>query len=311
MDGACLPGLDSFLLAQIAKEDLHVGWLLALNRTPDPARESLNASYPSWGLSDEEFGTVESGLVLAAAGMLATHARNVHLFNEREVLLIGVLRSLINVMDAKDSYTCGHSDRVALIARRLGEELQLSREECNTLYVSGLLHDIGKIGVPDAILLKPCALTDDEYAEIKKHPERGHAILKHLSHLANALPDVLHHHERFDGRGYPHGLQGEAIPLGARIIAVADSYDAMSSKRPYRSAMSEATVETILKEGAGSQWDPRIIETFLRLLPEIGDIYRSADDHTQAVLTAFLPDTVSEDRMHDSLSATLNMTNTP
>jgi HD-GYP domain-containing protein (c-di-GMP phosphodiesterase class II) len=307
VDGACLPGLDSFLLAPVAKDDLHTGWLLAVNRTRDPDRQNLYAGYPSWGLSDEEFGTVESGLMLAAASMLTAHAHNVHLFQEKERLLIGVLRSLINAMDAKDSYTCGHSDRVALIARRLGEELRLSREECNTLYVSGLLHDIGKIGVSDAILLKPGKLTNEEYVQIQKHPERGHTILKHLDHLAQALPGVLHHHERYDGRGYPRGLQGEAIPLAARILAVADSYDAMSSCRPYRTALPDAKIETVLKEGAGTQWDSQVIATFLRILPEIRGICSSAEIHTQAILTATLPDTIREGLMSDSLSAALSV----
>jgi len=311
IDGGAPAGLNSFLLTQVAKDDLHVGWLLALNRTPDPDREKLHADYPAWGLSDEEFGTVESGLVLAAASMLATHARNVHLFHEKEGLLIGVLRSLINAMDAKDSYTCGHSDRVALIARRIGEEIGLTREECNTLYVSGLLHDIGKIGVADAVLLKPGNLTPEEYAHIQQHPERGHTILKHLDQLAQVLPGVLHHHERYDGRGYPRGLQGAAIPLAARILAVADSYDAMSSCRPYRKAMPEAKVEAILKEGAGAQWDPQVIEAFFRILPEIRGICGSAEIHTQAILTATLPNTMREGLMNDSLSAALSMTPSP
>ena len=314
IDGARLPGLESFLLAQVAKDDLCVGWLLALNRTLDPDRAKLHADYPAWGLSGEEFGTVDSGLVLAAASMLATHARNVHLFQEKEGLLIGVLRSLINAMDAKDSYTCGHSDRVALIASRIGEELRLSRQQCNLLYVSGLLHDIGKIGVADAVLLKPGELTDEEYAHIQQHPERGHTILKHLDYLAQALPGVLHHHERYDGGGYPRGLRGEEIPLAARILAVADSYDAMSSCRPYRTAMPEAEVEAVLKDGAATQWDPQVVATFLRILPEIRHICGSAEIHTQTILAAGAPGTPgrpesrNECLVHDGLMAALNMT---
>ena len=308
LDGVTLSGLGGFLLTRVARDDQQVGWLLAINRLPDPNRDYAIKHYPSWGLSDAEFGTVESGLMLAAANMLATHAHNVHLFHEKERLLIGVLRSLINAMDAKDSYTCGHSDRVALVARRLGEELGLTREECNSLYISGLVHDIGKIGVADAVLLKPGKLTDEEFAQIRRHPEQGHTILKHLNHLAQVLPGVLHHHERYDGQGYPRGLRGEEIPLSARILAVADSYDAMSSCRPYRLAMLEGKVEAILREGSGTQWDPRVIEAFFRILPEIRSICESAEIHTQAVLTTTMPAADDEALLHDSLSAALRMT---
>jgi HD-GYP domain-containing protein (c-di-GMP phosphodiesterase class II) len=306
-DGLSLPGLNSFLLVQVTQDDHQRGWILAMNRTSDPDRTYLNVDYPPWGLSDEEFGTVESGLVQAAASMLATHARNVYLFQEKECLLIGVLRSLINAMDAKDSYTCGHSDRVALVARRIGEELGLPTEECNALYVSGLLHDIGKIGVPDAVLLKPAKLTKEEYARIQQHPQQGYTILRHLDHLALVLPGVLHHHERYDGRGYPRGLQGEAIPLSARILAVADSYDAMSSCRPYRNTMPEAQVEAILREGAGTQWDPQVIAAFFRVLPEIRTICDSAEIHTKTILAASLRPN-SQGGVQDSLVAALSIT---
>jgi HD-GYP domain-containing protein (c-di-GMP phosphodiesterase class II) len=306
VDGTAAPGLDSFVLTQVAKGEHHSGWLLAINRKPDPERENFAGGYPPWGLSDEEFGTVESGLMQAVASMLATHAHNVHLFQEKECLLIGVLRSLINAMDAKDSYTCGHSDRVALVARRLGEELRLPADECNSLYVAGLLHDIGKIGVPDAVLLKPGKLTEEEFAHIQRHPQQGHTILRHLDQFARMLPGVLHHHERYDGRGYPSGLKGEAIPVSARILAVADGYDAMSSCRPYRTAMPEARVEAILKEGAGTQWDPQIIAAFFRIFPEIRAICDNAEIHTKTILTAPLPGKDREKGLPDDLAAALS-----
>jgi HD-GYP domain-containing protein (c-di-GMP phosphodiesterase class II) len=309
--GASLPGVNNFLLAEVAKRDLHAGWLLALNRMPDLVREKPVASYPAWGLSDAEFGSVESGLMVAAAGMLATHACNVELFRERERLLIGVLQSLVHVMDAKDPYTRGHSDRVALVARRVAEELGLSREECNTVYISGLLHDIGKIGVPDSLLLKPSPLTNEESVRVQQHSERGHAILKHLEHLAHALPGVRHHHERYDGRGYPCGLRGEAIPLVARILAVADSYDAMTSDRPYRAAMSRTRCEAMLKEGAGPQWDPRIVETFLRIFPEIDVICRNAQIPVQDDCAASVLSGATVDIRHDGVSAILDATPFP
>jgi HD-GYP domain-containing protein (c-di-GMP phosphodiesterase class II) len=311
IDGLVVEGLNGFLLISVVKDDLTIGWLLALNRQPDLERRKDRTEYPPWGLSDDEFGTVEAGLISAAAGMLATHAGNVKLFREKENLLIGVLRALINAMDAKDSYTCGHSERVALVAREIGKELALSAEECNAIYISGLLHDIGKIGVPDAILLKPGKLTDVEFTELQKHPERSHDILKHLDHLARILPGVLHHHEQFNGLGYPQGLQGDNIPLSARIIAVADSYDAMSSNRPYRSAMPESRVEAILREGSGKQWDPRVIEAFFRILPEIRVICESAEIRSQVINPNSSSRPKGESGTPDNLVAALTATLLP
>jgi HD-GYP domain-containing protein (c-di-GMP phosphodiesterase class II) len=294
VDGARFPGLDSFLLVRVAKDELVLGWLLALNRLPDETRSTSAHDMPYWGLNDHEFGTVQSGLMQAAACMLATHARNVQLFQEKESLFIGALRSLINAIDAKDAYTCGHSDRVALIARRLGQELGLSVWDRNTLYVSALLHDIGKIGVPDAILRKPGELTDEERVQFQRHPEGSHAILKHLEQLAPMLPGVLYHHERYDGAGYPSGLKGEAIPLAARIIAVADSFDAMSSDRPYRTALPDSRVEKILQEGAGTQWDRQVVEALVRILPEVREICRRRDMQSPGVLVAAAPESAKK-----------------
>lgn len=301
LDDEGLPGLDSFVLARVAKDDLQVGWLLALNRAPSNP-PIIN---PIWGLSDEEFGTVEAGLMSATAGMLATHASNVRLFREKELMMVEVLQSLMETMDARDSYTCGHSDRVALMARRVAEELGLSREECNIVYLSGLFHDIGKIGVSDVVLRKPALPTAEEYAEIHTHPRHGYDILKHLGCLAATLPGVLHHHERYDGRGYPDGLQGEAIPLAARIIAVADSFDAMSSQRPYRAALAQPTIEYVLQEGSGSQWDPHVVEVFLRLMPELATICANAEARSHAV---FLPAAMSAVMTGGGAAAGLDMT---
>jgi len=283
---ADFPGLDSFVLAAVGVRDSCTGWLLAVNRRPSAVSDSAGEAYPGYGLSGCEFGSVEASMMGAAAVMLATHGRNLHFVRDRETLLVGALRALINAIDAKDSYTCGHSDRVALIARRLGEQLGLNRQQREQLYLAGLLHDIGKIGIPDSVLLKAGKLTEEELGQIKRHPERGHAILKHLSHLTEVLPGVLHHHERWDGRGYPHGLGGEAIPLAARIIAVADAYDAMTSSRPYRRAMPEEKAEDILRRGAGSQWDRRVIEALFLVLDDVRAICREAHQHTRALLEA-------------------------
>jgi HD-GYP domain-containing protein (c-di-GMP phosphodiesterase class II) len=158
---------------------------------------------------------------------------------------------------------------VALVAKHLGKVLRLDGTECERLYLAGLLHDLGKLGVPDAVLRKSTSLTEDEMAQIRPHPERGWAILQDLDALNYLTPGVLHHHERYDGHGYPDGLAGSAIPLPARILAVADSYDAMASDRPYRKGMPLGQVEQILRAGAGAQWDPEVVAACIRTLPEI------------------------------------------
>ncbi|MBP86544.1 MAG: hypothetical protein CMJ64_07505 [Planctomycetaceae bacterium] len=145
----------------------------------------------------------------------------------------------------------------------------LGEDYCERLYLTGLLHDVGKIGVRDAVLSKPGALTDEEFEEIKEHPDKGWAILQDLNPLSYVLPSVLHHHENYDGRGYPDNLAGEDIPLDGRILAVADAYDAMTSDRPYRSGMPHEKAEAILRNGAGSQWDAEGIDAFFRAMPDI------------------------------------------
>ena len=237
--------------------------------------------------------------------MIATHAHNAELFREKEQLLVGVIRALINAIDAKDAYTCGHSDRVALIAKRLAQGLQLDAIRCERLYMAGLLHDIGKIGVPDEVLLKPGKLTDEEFALIKRHPTIGHSIMKHVPQLQYVLPGVLHHHESLNGRGYPFGLKGDEIPLEARILAVADSYDAMTSSRPYRDAMPLEKAAKILREGAGTQWDADVIDVLFALWEEVRQIGVESPTHVQSLLqpTAANQAVVPSDAITSAISA--------
>lgn len=247
-----LPGVESFIVVALARGEDVLGWLVALNRT-----------------DGQEFGTGEASLMHSTAAILTAHGHNVALFREKESLLVGVVRALVSAIDAKDTNTRGHSERVGLIARRLGRELGLTQRACGQLYLTGMLHDIGKIGVADRVLCKRGKLTPAEFAEIKQHVEVGYAILKDLPQIAYALPGVRHHHERYNGTGYPDGLAGEQIPLIARIIAVADAFDAMSSYRPYREAVAPLQVEEILLRGVDQQWDARVVEAFFRALPEI------------------------------------------
>ena len=179
--------------------------------------------------------------------------------------VIRIMRAMSSTIDARDAYTCGHSQRVGQTAAEIGTWIGLSAVECEQLYLTGLLHDVGKIGVPDRVLLKSGRLTDDEFELIKMHPEIGYRIIAPIAELSFTLPGILHHHERVDGRGYPHGLCGEKIHRSARILAVADAYDAMTSSRTYRSAMTPERARAILEKGAGTQWDHDIVCAFIAL----------------------------------------------
>ncbi len=181
-----------------------------------------------------------------------------------------VIVALVEAMEAKDPYTRGHTQRVAELAVRIGQELRLGPERLRILNRAALLHDIGKIGVPDSILNKPAKLTEEEYAVVKEHPVRGYAMIKHVKSLQQELGGVRHHHERLDGSGYPDGLKGDAIPLGARIIAVADVYDALTSPRPYRDAWPRERALALIDSEAGSKLDPtcvRALHAVLRHAP--------------------------------------------
>ncbi|MBW2274875.1 MAG: response regulator [Deltaproteobacteria bacterium] len=198
---------------------------------------------------------------------------------ELRTAYIQTIRALAEAIDAKDTYTRGHSERVAVYASRLAREMNLSKELIERVYFSGLLHDVGKIGVPDAIITKPDRLTREEYAEIQKHPEIGAKILEPVEFLRHIVPCVRHHHEWYDGcpSGYPERLQGDLIPLPSRIILVADTVEAMTSDRPYRNALPIEAVVAELNKYSGSQFDPVCVDAFLRLLEEEGEAFISKD----------------------------------
>ena len=274
--------LESLIVIKVATASFHYGWLLATNKLSGDRFVNVDDEFSQKYIDPYnacEFGTYEAGLATTAASVLAGYARNSSLFNDYRELLTGTIRSLVNAIDAKDSYTCGHSDRVALLSRRLAAAIQFDSQQCHRIYMSGLLHDVGKIGVPDEVLNKAGKLTDEEFDQIKQHPVIGHEILRHVKNLSYVLPGVLHHHESIDGRGYPHGLRGEDIPLEARIIAVADAYDAMTSDRAYRAGMPTEKAESILREGAGQQWDARIVEAFFASIDDIHAICDKDREH--------------------------------
>ena len=187
-------------------------------------------------------------------------------YSKLENAYVESIETLRYTVEAKDTYTRGHSDRVSAYSVLIGEKLGLPEEDINTLRIGGLFHDIGKIGVPDHILQKETRLTDDEYSEIKNHPSIGAHILSNASIFNNIIPIVKHHHERYDGKGYPGKLKGENIPYLARIAAIADAFDAMTSKRTYRNSMPIDVVKEEIEKCKGTQFDPTLADVFLDIL---------------------------------------------
>jgi putative nucleotidyltransferase with HDIG domain len=241
------------------------GWLIAINHS------GVAAGVLS------EFGSSELRLLDSVSTILGVHRNNTGLFLRQGDLFAASVRALTSAIDAKDPYTHGHSERVARVAVCIAEQMGLDKDQLDTVYLGGLLHDIGKIGIDDQVLNKPGALTPEEFEHIKKHPQLGYDILRGVRQLQKILPIVLHHHESWDGTGYPHGLVGESTPLLARIAAVADAFDAMSSNRPYRQGMADEQLDEILREGASKQWDPAVIDAFFACREKIR---RAAADET-------------------------------
>ncbi|MBI4665665.1 MAG: HD domain-containing protein [Nitrospinae bacterium] len=190
----------------------------------------------------------------------------------REELLMGVIIALNELMELKDGYTEGHCARVKRWARDVGGALGLKRGEIDEIAIAAMIHDIGKIGAPDEILRKPSPLTEGEYAVIKTHPALGAKALHSLQWFVPMARIIKHHHERYDGAGYPDGLQGEGIPVGARIVALLDAYDAMTSNRSYRPAMERKKALAFIREGRGTQFDPKITDIFLAILENGGKL---------------------------------------
>ena len=216
-------------------------------------------------------------------------------------LLVQSMNTLSNAVDAKDYYTNGHSIRVAEYSRLLAQRLGLSKDRQEEIYYAGLLHDIGKIRVPDSIIKKEGKLTDEEYEYIKLHPVSGYHILKEISASSDIAIGAKYHHERYDGKGYPNGLEGENIPEIARILGVVDAYDAMSSNRCYRKALPQDVVRAEMVKGRGTQFDPNIADIMLDIIDEDKDYRLKQNDEYHRTIAV-----VSENNLYNTVNSLLN-----
>jgi len=235
------------------------GFMVAVNRLDKP-----------------DFDSIDMKLFNSVANGCAVFVDNSRLFKDLKELFIGSLKALVSSIDAKDKYTRGHSERVAFIskwiAERLAEKQPIDSEEIHIIYLSGLLHDVGKMGVSESVLCKKGRLTDSEFDNIKRHPTIGANILSGIKQMRNIVQGVLCHHERIDGKGYPNGLSGDKVPFIGKIISLADSFDAMTSKRVYRDAMTIEQAIAEIEKGLGTQFDEEIGRVFVD-----SDIYQMWD----------------------------------
>jgi HD-GYP domain-containing protein (c-di-GMP phosphodiesterase class II) len=217
--------------------------------------------------------TFDLDVLRLASRFLQQHQQQHATYNRLQNALVGLVQAFATVIDAKDRYTCGHSERVARIGTVIGEQMGLSSKQLSDVFLSGLLHDIGKIGIRDDVLFKPGRLSDDEVLHIRQHPVIGDTIVANIRAFHHLRPGIRHHHERFDGAGYPDHLAGEGIPILGRILAVADACDAMMSSRRYRDGMTPPQIDHVFRATAGSQFDPDIVSHFMacrdRIYPPI------------------------------------------
>lgn len=254
-----LPVLESLGIGSVASLPLLVGG------------NPIGALSVSRAVSERNFEVGDIEVLSILAGEVAVAIENAGLYESLHDFYLSTVRALILAIEAKDFYTRGHSEKVAKLAVAIAKRLGLRGTFVNIVQQAGLLHDIGKIGLPESILLKPGPLSDSEFAEVYKHPLQGAEILSPIRPLNVLVPLVKHHHERWDGGGYPNGLARESIPHGARILAVADAFDAMTSDRPYRSALSFDAARSEIERGKGEKFDPEVARVLLLIADEEGE----------------------------------------
>ena len=218
-------------------------------------------------LSSQPFSQDEQRVLSTLANQTAVAIENARLYEELRESFIQSVTALANAIDTRDTYTKAHSQEIAILAAKTAYVLGCTTNEVDEIYLGGLLHDIGKIGIPDAILQKPNKLDAEEWKIVQMHPKLGAELISPIKRLSGVAPMVENSHERYDGLGYPHGIKGEEIPLGARIISVVDSYSAMQDKRPYKEPYSRIKIIDELKINSGKMYDPRVVEAFLKLIP--------------------------------------------
>jgi putative nucleotidyltransferase with HDIG domain len=251
-------------LAPMVRNGSKICWILPIIVKQSPSGFiTLGWSHKSTVPGQEDLGRARQ-----LADQMGVALTNANLLKELNDLHWGTLEALARAIDAKSHWTAGHSERVTKLGLRIGRALGLSPKEMDVLHRAGLLHDIGKLGTPRDILDKKERLTNKEEQIMREHSRLGVRILEPISAYAEVVPIVLHHHEYFNGEGYPEGLAGKAISLGGRIFAVADSFDALTSDRPYRQALNREYAIEKIKQGSGSQYDPEIVRAFLEVMAQ-------------------------------------------
>jgi hypothetical protein len=218
---------------------------------------------------DVTFGLEAQAALRYLARTVSLHHQHVVTASSLRGTLTGMFKSLIALLDVRDQYMTGHGERVGRIAKRIGEEMQVPAAACNDMYLAGLLHDVGTLGVADEVLHHPGKLTGEEMAQMRRHVLIGDELLASARHVERFRPGVRNHHERWDGKGYPDGLRGDGIPLLARVIAVADACDALMSARRYRPPLGPPQIQAVMRRFAGTQWDPGVVDAFLACSADI------------------------------------------
>ena len=221
-------------------------------------------------ISGDEFNRYDFDMLRSICNSAAIGLENARLFRELQHTYLSTVKALVSIIEAKDAYTKGHTERVADYCLALGKKLNLSKEELRDVAFGAVLHDIGKLLVYEKVLNKPGSLNKEEWAMLKQHPVIGAGIIENMDFLSGTVALVRHHHEHFDGAGYPDGLVGDEIPVGARIIAVADTFDAMTTDRSYRKALGSRKALQTLETKAGTQFDPVMVEAFVDLIKNDG-----------------------------------------